>query len=84
MSNDVDEWAHELRCELEKASAEGRTTITLTAPVAALSTMATIVQGYFRDSSRTCMLCSAIRTSNALAERLKDFGSNYRPKGSRR
>ncbi len=57
MSDDVDEWAHELRCELDKATAAGLATVTITAPVTALLMIVDTMHSYFRDERPRCFMC---------------------------
>lgn len=61
MSDDIDEWANDMRLAIERAQFEGKEQITFTVPVKALSIVVEVVHGHFRDVSRTCVLCGAIR-----------------------
>jgi hypothetical protein len=79
VSDDIDEWAHELRCELDKATAEGRTTVTITAPVTSLYVVADRLQSYFREEGTRCMMCDSLRRMNDLADRLKNYPLGRNP-----
>src|SRR5215813_11160192 len=73
MTDEIDEWAFEMRREIEKAMEAGQGIITFTVPVKSLTTVVDIVHSHFRETSRTCYLCGAIRRLNEFSVRVEDW-----------
>lgn len=83
MTDDVDEWAHEARCLIERAEVDGRKSVTLTAPIAVAMFMVERTQDYFKREGARCFLCEAMREAEQVAPAaLQEIEHAKRERGS--
>jgi len=79
LSDEIREWAFRLRYDLDKAKAEGVSTVTVTAPVNALYHAADLVENYFNDNRPRCLLCDQVREMAYTLDKIKNFGFGKNP-----
>jgi hypothetical protein len=77
MSDDIDEWALELRLAIDRAKAAGVTEMTLTASTNAMQVIADSVQMYFREEDvERCFVCDMRRNRDARLKAPIQIGRN--------